>query len=371
MLRTPEAFLDSLRDGRSVVYQGRRIDDITAEPDLRVAADMAALDFELSEDPDLASVLLAKDPDSGEQIPLLYRIPTSPADVQARGAAIELTTARASCLPPLIKEIGTDALFALLRVTDGEFQERVQAFYEHCRDGDLAVAVAQTDVKGDRSLAPHAQPDPDLYVHVVSESAEGIVVRGAKMHTSGSVNANEIIVLPTRAMGPADAAYAVAFAIPVATPGLTLYTSSYGAGERGPFEFPAASRSKMLDTLTVFDDVFVPWERVFLFEQPELAGPLALTFVEYHRFTAVSYKLPLVDTFVGGAARIAEMNGVGKAGHIRDKLTHLINYAETVRGLTELAALRSREGQRGIWYPDPLTTNMAKFTFARGYPEAV
>jgi len=371
MLRTPEAFLESLRDGRSVFYRGRRIDDVTAEPDLRVAADLAALDFELAEDPEHAAVLLAKDPDSGEQIPVLYRVPRSVADLLARMAAIELTTQKGAGIPPLIKEIGTDALFALLRVTDGEFHERAQAFYEQCRDGDLAVAVAQTDVKGDRSLSPHAQPDPDLYLHVVSESADGIVVRGAKMHTSGSVNANEIVVLPTRAMGADDADYAVSFAVPVATEGLTLYTSSYGAGERGSFEFPAASRSKMLDTLTVFDDVLVPWDRVFLFRQPELAGPLALTFVEYHRFTAVSYKLPLVDTFVGGAARIAEMNGVGRVGHIRDKLTHLINYAETVRGLTELAAIRARVGQRGIWYPDPLTTNMAKFTFARGYPEAV
>src|SRR5680860_996922 len=338
MLRTVAEYVESLRDGRRVFYQGSLVEDVTAEPDLRVAIDMAALDFELAHDPDHRDKVLVKDPDSGAEIPLLYQEPRSPGDVQARGEVIELATAKCAGIPPLIKEIGTDALFALLRVTDGEYYERARAFYEHCRDGDLAVAVAQTDVKGDRSLAPSAQPDPDLYLHVVSESTEGIVVRGAKMHTSASVNANEIIVLPTRAMGPDDADYAVSFAVPVATPGLTLYTSSHGAGTRGPFQFPAASRSKMLDTLTVFDDVFVPWERVFAFRQPELAGPLALTFVEYHRFTAVSYKLPLVDTFVGGAARIADMNGVGKAGHIRDKLTHLINYAETVRGLTELAA---------------------------------
>jgi aromatic ring hydroxylase len=111
----------------------------------------------------------------------------------------------------------------------------------------------------------------------------------------------------------------------------------------------------------------VPWERVFLCGEPRAAGPLALTFVEYHRFTAVSYKLPLLDAFVGSAATIAEMNGVGRAGHVRDKLTQLITYAETVRALTEMAALRSRVGEHGIAYPDPLTTNMAKYTFARGY----
>jgi aromatic ring hydroxylase len=360
-----------LRDGRRVFYLGSLVEDVTKEPDLRVAIDLAATDFELAEDADARQVIVTTDPDSGAEIPVLYRVPRSASDVADRSRAIELGTRHGIGIPPLIKEIGTDALFALLRVTDGEYHERARAFYEHCRDGDLAVAVAQTDVKGDRSLPPHAQPDPDLYVHVVSESDDGIVVRGAKNHTSGSVNANELVVLPTRAMGPDDAEYAIAFAVPVATEGVTLYTSAHGAGERGPFQFPAASRSKMLDTLTVFDDVFVPWDRVFAYRQPELAGPIALTFVEYHRFTAVSYKLPLVDCFVGGAARIADMNGVGRAGHIRDKLTHLITYAETVRGLTELAALRSREGRRGIWYPDPLTTNMAKFTFARGFPEAV
>src|SRR5690606_13726325 len=119
-----------------------------------------------------------------------------------------------------------------------------------------------TDVKGVRTLPPHRQPDPDHYVRVVSEGPEGIVVRGAKCHTSVSVNSDELIVLPTRAMGPDDADWAVAFAVPIATPGLSLYVSSYASGVRDPFEFPVSSRHKMLETLTVFDDVVVPWDRV-------------------------------------------------------------------------------------------------------------
>jgi aromatic ring hydroxylase len=368
-MRSAEQFVESLRDGRKVHYQGRPVDDVTKEPDLRVAIDHASLDFEMTEEPAHRDALVATE--DGAPIPLLYRIPRSPEHLLERSRAIELTTARGACIPPLIKEIGTDAMFALLRVTEGEAYERALAFYEHCRDDDLAVAVAQTDVKGDRSLAPHEQADPDLYVHVVEERAGGIVVRGAKTHTSASVNANELVVLPTRAMGADDADYAIAFAVPLDAPGLSLYVSGFAAGERDDFEFPASSRAKMLETLTVFDDVFVPWERVFLYKDPRGAGPLALSFVEYHRFTAVSYKLPLVDAFVGAAARIADMNGVGKAGHIRDKLTHLITYAETVRGLTELAALRARPGTRDVWFPDPMTTNMAKFTFASGYHAAV
>ena len=113
-------------------------------------------------------------------------------------------------------------------------------------------------------------------------------------------------------MGPDDTDYAVSFATPVDTPGLSLYVSAYGARDHDAFEFPISSKHKMLETLTVFDDVFVPWERVFVCRQPELAGRSRHAFVEYHRFTAVSYKLPLLDALVGTAALIAEMNGVAQ-----------------------------------------------------------
>ena len=178
-------------------------------------------------------------------------------------------------------------------------------------------------------------------------------------------------MLPTRAMGADDADYAVAFAVPANAPGLSMYVSPVLGGRAQPWEHPMSSRHKMLETLTVFDDVFVPWERVFCCREPELAGPLALAFVEYHRFTAVSYKLPLLDALVGAAALVAEMNGVARAGHIRDKLTQLVIYAETVRALTELAARAGARGPDGICYPDPLTTNLAKYTFATGFHDAL
>lgn len=370
-LLSPEDFRASLHDGRRVYYRGRRVDDVLAEPDLAVAIDNAVLDYELATDPEQREHTVVKDRETGDEISALYQIPRSADDLLERSRVIELATEHGYSIPPLIKEIGTDALYAFLRLLDGEELERARAFYAHCRDGDLALAVAQTDVKGDRSLPPHGQADPDLYLRVVERRADGIVVRGAKAHTSASVNAHEIIVLPTRAMGPEDQDYALSFATPVATEGITLYVSSYGGGAKGEFAAPASSRTRMLETLTVFDDVFVPWERVFLCGDSARAGVLALGFVEYHRFTAVSYKLPLIDAFVGAAISIAQMNGVAKAGHIRDKVTHLITYAETVRALTEMAALRFQIGAHGIAYPDPMTVNMAKYTFASGYHQAV
>jgi aromatic ring hydroxylase len=369
-LLSPDEYRDSLRDGRTVYYQGRKVADVNAEPDLRVGVELAVLDYEMAGDPKYRDVAVVKDPETGHEYSGYYRIPRTPDDLLARSRLIELGTEHGGTIPPLIKEIGTDALFALLRVLSGENLERARAFYQHCRDGDLAVAVAQTDVKGDRSLPPHKQQDPDLYLRVIDQGPEGIVVRGAKAHTSATPNSHEVIVLPTRAMGPDDADYAVSFAIPINTPGLSLYVSSFSGGERNEFEHPLSHRAKMLESLTVFEDVKVPWERVFLCREPRMSGPLALSFVDYHRFTAVSYKLPLIDAFVGAAASIAEMNGVSEAGHIRDKLAALITYAETVRALTEMAALRGRTGDDAIAYPDPMTTNIAKYTFAKGYHQA-
>lgn len=370
-LRTPADYLASFDDGRELYYRGRRITDVMAEPELRVACEHAAIDYEMAERPEHRDLAVVKDPDTGDLYSRYYHVPRDSQDLLDRSSLIETTTGLGGTMVTLIKEIGSDGLFALLRTCEGEALDRATAFYEHCRDNDLAVAVAQTDVKGDRSLPPHQQADPDLYVHVVDQNDDGIVVRGAKCHTSIATNADYVIVFPTRAMGEADADYAVAFAVPTNAPGLKMYVSSYSAGERNEFEFPLSSKHKMLETLTVFDDVFVPWSHVFMNREPEKAGALALTFVEYHRFTAVSYKLPLVDLLVGVSGEIAQMNGVIKAGHIRDKLTHLIMYAETVRALTHMAASRARIDDRGIAYPDPMTTNMAKYTFATNYHHAL
>jgi len=248
----------------------------------------------------------------------------------------------------------------------------VESFYEHCRVNDLTLAVAQTDVKGDRAHGPKDQDDPDLYLRVVEERKEGIIVRGAKAHTSCTANVDEVIVIPTRALSDDEKDWAVAFAVPVATPGVKLFCSDFQHGADDEWTHPVSSRHKMVETLTVFDDVFVPWDRVFLYGDTKRAGLLALTFVEFHRFTAISYKLPLVDAFVGLGACLAEANGTVRASHVREKMTWLIAYAETVRGLTHLAADRALiDEPTGIVYPHPLTTNLAKWTFARDYYNAV
>lgn len=367
-IRTREQFLHGLRDGRRVHYRGRLLDDVLAEPELRLAAERSAVAFDMQHDP--AWRALAVDDLDGEPTSAMFTVPRTAGQLSRRAELVEASSRLGGGLI-LLKEVGTDALFALLSVLDGDDLQRATAFYEACRADDRVIAVAQTDVKGDRSLPPHRQSDPDLYVRVVDADDEHVVVRGAKCHTSFSPYADEILVLPTRAMGAADQDWAVAFAVPVDTPNLRLYASPYLGGERNEFEHPLSSRFPIVETLTVFDDVVVPRDRVFLDRRAELAGPLALAFANYHRFSAVTYKLPLTDLVVGAAHLVTEANGISRAGHVRDKLTHLVSWAETVRGLAHLAAVRSAPDAAGVQVPDPLTVNMAKFAFAHGYHAAV
>lgn len=371
-LRTPQQFLDGLRDGREVYYRGERVPAVPDHPELGVAARHAAIDFQLAENPKYRD--LAVHHDGTQAYSAYYGIPRNSKDLLDRSKLIEIGTELGATLVLLIKEIGTDALLALSRVLaragDAPGLERVNSFRRNCRNRDLALAVAQTDAKGDRSKGPAEQADPDLYVRIVEKRPDGIVVRGAKLHTSCAPYVDEIIVLPTRSMGPGEKAWSVAFAVPAATAGLRMYASDFLHGTDDRFTRPISTQHKMIETLTVFDDVFVPWERVFFHERPDLASAAALTFVEFHRFTAVSYKLPLLDTLVGAGIAMARANGIERAGHVREKLTWLAGYAESVRGLTELAALRC-EVEEGIAYPHVFTTNLAKWTFARDFHRAL
>ncbi|HVA69489.1 MAG TPA: 4-hydroxyphenylacetate 3-hydroxylase N-terminal domain-containing protein [Candidatus Binataceae bacterium] len=374
-LRTPEQYKQSLRDGRSVYYRGEKVADVTKHPIIGLAVEHACLDYRMAEDPkyrDLAVIA-----NNGDPYSRYYHLPRNAEDLRKRSELIAASTREGATLVVLIKEIGTDALYALHIIGErmaaagkAEYRERIHKYHQYCRDNDLAIAVAQTDVKGDRSLGPTAQEHPDYYVRVVEERPDGVIVRGAKVHTSVSTNTDEVIVLPTRAMRPEDKAYAIAFALPIDTPGLKLIASPHGGTVKDAFEHPISARHKMMETLTVFDDVFVPKERIFLNGEVEFAGLLALTFVRFHRFTAVSYKLPLMEMMAGAGYAIAEANGIIRAAHVRDKLTHLAAYHSTVRGLIEHAAAACTI-EEGLAVPNTLLTNVAKYHFAHNYHQAV
>jgi aromatic ring hydroxylase len=376
-LRTVNEYKASLLDGRVVYFRGQRVEDVTTHPVIGVAVDHAAIDYKIAHDPQHRDLAVYQDKEIGQEYSRYFKIPSQPDDLLKRSELIETSTRLGRTLVVLVKEIGTDCLFALHLVArqmddklGTKYLERVRAVYEHCRNHDLAMAVAQTDVKGDRSRGPAEQRHPDYYVRIVERRPDGIVVRGAKAHTSVTPNANELFVIPTRNLTAADTDYAVAFCIPLNTPGLKQIASPYGAGHTSAFTHPISSRHKMMETLTIFDDVFVPNERVFMNGEWPFAGTLAKTFVEFHRFTAVSYKLPLVDLLAGSALLIAEQNGIERASHVREKLTWLISYAETVRMLTKMAAIQATI-EDGIAVPNTAAVNIAKLHFASNYHQAL
>jgi 4-hydroxybutyryl-CoA dehydratase/vinylacetyl-CoA-Delta-isomerase len=374
-LRTPEQYKQSLRDGRAVFFRGEKVNDVTTHPVIGIAVDHACIDYRMGEDPAYRDLAVIKE--GGTEYSRYFHLPRNGADLLKRSQLIAASTREGATLVVLIKEIGSDALLALHIIGERmaaagkpAYRERIAKYHQMCRDNDLAVAVAQTDVKGDRSLGPTAQDHPDYYVRIVEQRPDGVVVRGAKVHTSVSTNTNEVIVLPTRAMRPEDKDYAIAFALPINTPGLKLIASPHGSSKKDAFEHPISAKHKMMETLTVFDDVFVPNDRIFLNGEIEFAGLLALTFVRFHRFTAVSYKLPLMELMAGAGAAVAEANGIARANHVRDKLTHLAAYHTTVRGLIEHAAATCTI-EDGIAVPNTLITNVAKFHFAHNYHHAV
>jgi len=374
-LRTAREYKDSLRDGRAVFFRGQKVSDVTAHPVIGIAVEHAALEYTMPQEPRWRDLAVVEH--NGDIYNRCYKIPLDSADLLKRSELIAAITREGATYPVLIKEIGTEALFTLLMISsmleargNSQYRERVERYYRYCRDNDLALAVAQTDVKGDRSMSPSAQEHPDYYVRIVAERDGGIVVRGAKVHTSLVTNANELIVLPTRVMKPGDEAYAVSFALPVNTAGLKLIASPHGSEAKDPIEHPISGRRKMMETLTVFDDVFIPRDRIFLKGEIDFAGPLAINFVRFHRFTAVSYKLPLLELLAGAAYAIAEANGIITAGHVRDKLTQLAAYHSIAVGLLQRSATCCNI-EHGIAVPNTLLVNVAKYHFAHNYHQAV
>ncbi|MYD88054.1 MAG: hypothetical protein F4Y14_18915, partial [Acidobacteria bacterium] len=251
-LLTAEDYKNSLRDGRTVYYRGRRVEDVTTHPVIGRAGDHAAIDYRMAHDASDRPLAVVDGPNG--PCSRYYAIPRTPEDLLQRSALIERSTALGGTLVILIKEIGTDALLALRliaghldRTKKTSYLKRVEAFHAHCRDRDLAVAVAQTDVKGDRSKGPTGQDHPDYYVRVVAQDADGVTLRGAKVHTSVSTNAHEIIVLPTRNLSSGEEAYAVACAVPANAPGLTMLASGYGRSGHA-FEHPISAKHKMMET---------------------------------------------------------------------------------------------------------------------------
>ena len=206
------------------------------------------------------------------------------------------------------------------------YHENFKKWLMRFQTEDLVGCCAQTDVKGERMKRPHQQADPDSYVHVVERKSDGIVVRGCKLHISEAAIADEILVVPTRALMEADKDYAVSFALPGDWEGLKHLLTIHNYRDRKHFKkgFNAGS----CDSYIIFDDVFVPWERVFLCGEYKHGGILALLFALFHRHSYSGCKPALGDLLLGACALAADANGIGKAKHVKDKYAEIIKVTE-------------------------------------------
>jgi aromatic ring hydroxylase len=375
-LRTADEYRDSLRDGRRVVYRGELVEDVTSHPSLERTIDHAAGLFE-HPDQGPEGFWSFHDESLGEEVSSFFLRPTDRESLRRRGDVIEEATRRARSTLNIVKAVGTDALLGLEQAVaplDREqgtsYGERVRAFRDHCARGDLAMVLAATDAKGDRTLAPAGQEDPDLYLRIVGRDEDGITVRGAKLHTTAAPSANEMICIPCRAMTEDDGDYALAFAVPLNAPGLTLISHPLVDGHGA--EHPVSSRNIEVETLTVFEDVRIPWERVFLCGEWRHAGAVAGAFANFHRYTAISYKPPFVDVMIGAAAIAADQIGLLRSSAVREKLGKLIVYGELIRTARLAAAERCRiDPLTGIAVPDSVANNAGKYHFSSNFHEAV
>lgn len=379
-IKTPEQYAESLKDGRVVYFEGERVEDVTTHPYLRVGTELCAMDYVFCSDPRYRSLFMEQD-EKGESHHFVFRPPESAEDLLKRREIIQLMARTCNGMPGGAKFTGIDALHAVTAVCRGMDKElgssyapRVEAFRNMCEEKDAAVVVAMTDGKGDRSLRPSKQkPHQDYYVRIVDETKDGIVVRGAKAHISGAPMCNEMIVMNCRAMREDDKDYAVAFAIPPNTKGITLIAPAPELAEEGNyFDYPIVSRLYAADALVIFDDVFVPMDRVFMKGEWQFAGPFAYMFANFHRLSSDSYKAAELEILVGAAVLIAEYNGLEKSPLIQDKLSWLIWYAETTEALGKAACQNCvTDPGSGVAYPNPMISNAAKFFFADNYHQAL
>jgi 4-hydroxyphenylacetate 3-monooxygenase/4-hydroxybutyryl-CoA dehydratase/vinylacetyl-CoA-Delta-isomerase len=267
--------------------------------------------------------------------------------------------------------MGIDALNALSVVTyevdqalGTDFNKNFIEYLKYVQQNDIVANCAQTDVKGDRLKRPNEQEDPDMYLRIIESREDGIVVRGAKSCNSASPYVDEIIATPTRFMGSKDSAYAVSFALPADWPGIKLAALPGSRHKRNYIDAPIAHVGDM-ESLTIFDDVFVPKERVFLngLANPgctPYAGFLAIMFAHFHRHSYTGCKPAASEVLASSAALVAEYNGIEKTSHVQEKLCHIITIAELVYAAGIASAVRCVKMPSGTVIPDEILTNAGR-----------
>ncbi len=363
-MRTKEEYFADLSRMRPNIYLGGEVvgrDD----PRLTAGKNIVGLTFDAQDDPAFSDVIFAQSHLTKKKINRYTHIHRTSDDLLKKQKMTRLLCQR--CGGCIQRCMGIDAINALSVITYAcdqekktDYNKRFLGFLKTFQEKNMVGCCAQSDVKGDRTKRPHEQTDPDLYLRIVERRKDGIVVRGAKAHNTMAPYAEEIIAIPTRFLTKEESDWAVAFAIPADTPGVKLVTRATQVRQRKPELDAPMARFGAADSLTIFDDVFVPNERVFLAGETAYGGQLALLFALYHRHSYTGCKPAVTDLMMGASALVAEYNGIEKSTHVRDKLAELVSVAELTYAAGVAAATESQTHPSGTQIPNVVYCNVGR-----------
>lgn len=375
MLMTGAQYIESLRKLKTRVYMfGEEIENWVDHPIIRPSINCVAMTYDLANDPQYADIMTAKSNLTGEMINRFGHLHQSTDDLKKKVKMQRLCGQKtASCFQ---RCVGMDAFNAVYSTTfevdekyHTNYHQNFINFLKMVQTEDLVVDGAMTDPKGDRSLAPSAQKDPDMFVHVVEKRPDGIIVKGAKCHQTGSINSHWHIIMPTQAMKAEDKDYAVSFACPSDAEGLYMIYGRQSCDTRKLEENADVDLGNKKfggqEALVVFDNVFIPNEYVFLNGESEFAGMLVERFAGYHRQSYGGCKVGVGDVIIGAAALAADYNGANKASHIKDKLIEMTHLNETLYCCGIACSTEGYETKAGNYQIDLLLANVCKQNVTR------
>ncbi|MCX8021372.1 MAG: hypothetical protein N2745_01185 [Syntrophorhabdaceae bacterium] len=377
-VKTKEEYIESIRALNPTAYMfGKRLTNVLDNPRIRAGIEATAATYEAAQLDEFKDLLITTSPLINEPVSRFTLPPSSIEDLVAR---VKINRKLGNYVGTCHQRCtGLDCLSALAIVTydidqkyGTNYNKNFIEFLKYVQKNDLAANAGVTDVKGDRSLAPHEQQDKDLYLHVVERREDGIVVRGAKAHQTGSLSSHEIIVIPTRALTKNDKDYAVSFAIPSDTKGLihVVGRSTLDMRELDGCDIGNTLYSKYCPTL-IFDNVFVPWERVFMCGETEFAGDLVGKFSAFHRQSHGGCKSGKIDCMIGAALVLMDYNGTSKVSHHKQKIIDMIHRAETLYGCCLASSYEGKKQPSGTYYIDTVLANASKLHEGKEMAEAI
>ena len=374
-MMTKEQYIESLRKlNLKVYFMGELISNPVDHPMIRPSMNSVAMTYELAEKDEYKTLMTAKSNLTGKTVNRFCHLHQSTEDLINKVKMQRLVGQKTgACFQ---RCVGMDAFNAIYSTTyeidqahGTEYHKRFTEYLKYVQDNDLTVDGAMTDPKGDRGLSPSQQEDPDLYLRIKEVRPDGIIVRGAKAHQTGAVNSHEHLIMPTVAMKESDKDYAVSFAIPSDAEGVLMIYGRQSCDTR-KMEKDADldlgnSQFGGHEALVIFDDVFVPNERIFMCKEYEFAGMMVERFAGYHRQSYGGCKVGVGDVLIGAAALAADYNGVPKANHIKDKLIEMMHLNETLYSCGIACSTEGEPTLAGNYQINLLLANVCKQNVTR------